>query len=35
MFDFDELNAIIATPQMLELGQSYEFPANEPGDKFR
>jgi hypothetical protein len=35
MFDFDTLNAIIGTPQMLELGQSYEFPANGPGDKTR
>jgi 2-methylisocitrate lyase-like PEP mutase family enzyme len=33
MFDFDALNAIIGTPQMLELGQSYEFPANGPGGK--
>jgi len=35
MFDFDALNAIIGTPQMLELGQSYEFPANGPSDKTR
>ncbi len=33
MFDFDALNAIIGTPQMLELGRSYEFPANRPHDK--
>lgn len=33
MFDFDTLNAIIGTPQMLELGRSYEFPANRPHDK--
>jgi 2-methylisocitrate lyase-like PEP mutase family enzyme len=33
MFDFDALNAIIGTPQMLELGRSYEFPQNGPGDK--
>jgi hypothetical protein len=25
MFDFDALNAIIGTPQMLQLGRSYEF----------
>ncbi len=31
MFDFDALNALIGTPQMLELGRSYEFPANGPG----
>jgi 2-methylisocitrate lyase-like PEP mutase family enzyme len=31
MFDFDALNAVIGTPQMLELGRSYEFPANGPG----
>jgi 2-methylisocitrate lyase-like PEP mutase family enzyme len=35
MFDFDALNEIIGTRQMLELGQSYEFPANGPGDKTR
>jgi 2-methylisocitrate lyase-like PEP mutase family enzyme len=35
MFDFDALNAIIGTPQMLELGQSYEFPANGPRDKIK
>jgi 2-methylisocitrate lyase-like PEP mutase family enzyme len=35
MFDFDALNAIIGTPQMLELGRSYEFPQNGPGDKTR
>jgi 2-methylisocitrate lyase-like PEP mutase family enzyme len=35
MFDFDTLNAIIGTPQMLELGQSYEFPANGPRDKIK
>jgi 2-methylisocitrate lyase-like PEP mutase family enzyme len=35
MFDFDTLNAVIGTPQMLELGQSYEFPANGPSDKTR
>jgi 2-methylisocitrate lyase-like PEP mutase family enzyme len=35
MFDFDALNEIIGTPQMLELGQSYEFPANGPSDKTR
>jgi 2-methylisocitrate lyase-like PEP mutase family enzyme len=35
MFDFDTLNAIIGTPQMLELGQSYEFPANGPSDKIK
>lgn len=33
MFDFDALNAIIGTPQMLELGRSYEFPATRPHDK--
>jgi 2-methylisocitrate lyase-like PEP mutase family enzyme len=33
MFDFDALNAVIGTPQMLELGRSYEFPANGPGGK--
>jgi 2-methylisocitrate lyase-like PEP mutase family enzyme len=33
MFDFDALNAIIGTPQMLELGRSYEFPANGPDDR--
>jgi 2-methylisocitrate lyase-like PEP mutase family enzyme len=33
MFDFDALNAIIGTPQMLEIGRSYEFPANGPDDK--
>jgi 2-methylisocitrate lyase-like PEP mutase family enzyme len=33
MFDFDALNAIIGTPQMLELGRSYEFPVNGPGGK--
>jgi 2-methylisocitrate lyase-like PEP mutase family enzyme len=32
MFDFDALNAIIGTPQMLELGRSYEIGAG-PGDK--
>jgi 2-methylisocitrate lyase-like PEP mutase family enzyme len=35
MFDFDALNAIIGTPQMLALGQAYEFPANGPGGKTR
>lgn len=30
MFDFDALNALIGTPQMLELGRSYEGAA-EPG----
>jgi hypothetical protein len=24
MFDFDGLNALIGTPEMLELGRSYE-----------
>jgi 2-methylisocitrate lyase-like PEP mutase family enzyme len=33
MFDFDALNAIIGTPQMLELGRSYEFPESGPGGK--
>jgi 2-methylisocitrate lyase-like PEP mutase family enzyme len=33
MFDFDALNAIIGTPEMLELGRTYEFPANGPGGK--
>jgi 2-methylisocitrate lyase-like PEP mutase family enzyme len=33
MFDFDSLNEIIGTPQMLEAGQSYEFPANGAGSK--
>jgi 2-methylisocitrate lyase-like PEP mutase family enzyme len=33
MFDFDALNAIIGTPQMLELGRSYEFPTDGPGGK--
>lgn len=33
MFDFDALNEIIGTPQMLELGRSYEFPANGPGGR--
>jgi 2-methylisocitrate lyase-like PEP mutase family enzyme len=28
MFDFEALNAIIGTPQMLELGRSYEFPTD-------
>ncbi len=35
MFDFDALNELIGTPQMLDLGQSYEFPANGPSDKTR
>jgi 2-methylisocitrate lyase-like PEP mutase family enzyme len=35
MFDFDALNAIIGTPQMLELGRSYEFPADEASGKAR
>ena len=35
MFDFDALNAIIGTPEMLELGRTYEFPANGPGGKTR
>jgi 2-methylisocitrate lyase-like PEP mutase family enzyme len=35
MFDFDTLNAIIGTPQMLELGRSYEFPQDGPGGKTR
>jgi 2-methylisocitrate lyase-like PEP mutase family enzyme len=33
MFDFDALNAIIGTSQMLELGLSYEFPESGPGGK--
>jgi 2-methylisocitrate lyase-like PEP mutase family enzyme len=33
MFDFDTLNAIIGTPQMLELGRTYEFPQDGPGGK--
>jgi 2-methylisocitrate lyase-like PEP mutase family enzyme len=32
MFDFDALNAIIGTPQMLELGRSYEFPQDGSGE---
>ena len=28
MFDFDTLNAVIGTPEMLELGRSYECPGN-------
>jgi 2-methylisocitrate lyase-like PEP mutase family enzyme len=28
MFDFDALNAIIGTPEMLELGRTYEGPAD-------
>jgi 2-methylisocitrate lyase-like PEP mutase family enzyme len=35
MFDFDALNAIIGTPQMLELGRTYEFPQDGPGGKTR
>lgn len=30
MFDFDSLNAVIGTPEMLELGRSYEHPGNGP-----
>ena len=33
MFDFDALNAIIGTPEMLELGLTYEFPESGPGGK--
>jgi 2-methylisocitrate lyase-like PEP mutase family enzyme len=35
MFDFDALNAVIGTPQMLELGRTYEFPASAPAGKTR
>jgi 2-methylisocitrate lyase-like PEP mutase family enzyme len=35
MFDFDALNAIIGTPEMLELGRTYESPAIGPGGKTR
>ena len=35
MFDFDALNALIGTPEMLELGRTYEFPAIGPGGKTR
>jgi len=35
MFDFDALNAIIGTPEMLELGRTYEWPENGPGGKTR
>ncbi len=30
MFDFDALNAVIGTPDMLELGRKYEHPSNGP-----
>jgi 2-methylisocitrate lyase-like PEP mutase family enzyme len=33
MFDFDALNAVIGTPQMLQLGRAYEFPQSGPGGK--
>ena len=35
MFDFDALNAIIGTPEMLELGRAYEIPEGAPGGKTR
>jgi 2-methylisocitrate lyase-like PEP mutase family enzyme len=33
MFDFDTLNGVIGTPEMLELGRGYEFPGNGPDSK--
>jgi 2-methylisocitrate lyase-like PEP mutase family enzyme len=33
MFDFDALNAVIGTPEMLERGRVYEFPTNGPAGK--
>jgi 2-methylisocitrate lyase-like PEP mutase family enzyme len=33
MFDFNQLNALIGTPEMLELGQSYEAPETLAKDK--
>jgi 2-methylisocitrate lyase-like PEP mutase family enzyme len=35
MFDFDALNAIIGTPEMLELGRAYELLEGVPGGKTR
>jgi 2-methylisocitrate lyase-like PEP mutase family enzyme len=32
MFDFDALNEVIGTPDMLELGRRYEPSASEPGE---
>jgi 2-methylisocitrate lyase-like PEP mutase family enzyme len=31
MFDFDTLNGVIGTPEMLDLGRAYEFPSNSSG----
>jgi 2-methylisocitrate lyase-like PEP mutase family enzyme len=35
MFDFDALNAIIGTPEMLRLGRSYELSQNGPDSETR